>query len=105
MDVDVAGGVGEVEADDATLVMRKIGDRAQIKHLSTEILHTRQQYERDAMAMPFEGIGDRRFGQYGVAVAFEFDQRIGGIESVEANLRFDRVAIRRKRAFLDQDGR
>ena len=33
----------------------------------------------------------------------EFDQRIGRIEAMEADLRFDGVAVGRKRVFLDED--
>ncbi len=103
---EVAGRVREVEADDAALLVGRLGDFLEIERLARAVLHAGQHHERDARTVLGEraldrGIGDRAVG----LVAFELDQRGRGIEAVEAHLRFDRVAIGRERMLLDQDRR
>ena len=75
-------------------------DRAQIERLAGAVLHAGQQHERDARAVLVEhALRSPRRKSCRRLRRFELDQRRRRIEAVEADLRFDRVAIRRKRVF------
>ena len=100
----VADGVSEVETDATTCAARLLCDRAQIEALTVEKLNARQHHCRDLRAFAL----DQRqhvLGAHGffAGPGSDFQHRARRVESMQADLRCDGIAVRRERMLLDED--
>ena len=100
----IADRMGEIEADRGAVAPCAVRERPEIQALSREVLHARQQDQRETRPKPLDR-GDQVLGAQLILAGARphLEQMLGRIEAVIEQLRDDRVTIRRKGALLDQD--
>jgi hypothetical protein len=109
MQFNIAGGMRQVKAHYRPDAMSDTGDRLYVERLSGVIVNAAEQYERDRIGMPLDGFYHIVRTQCRFAFTrSELDQPVGRgrlsmHQFVKSDLRFDRILIGRKRAFLDHD--
>jgi len=100
----IADRMCQVEAGDRAGGVCKVCDLPQLERLAGAVLHAGPQHQRQARSVLGDRALDRLHRERAVLlVGFQFDQVGSRIEAVEANLRFERMAIGRERTGLHQD--
>ncbi len=101
---DIAGGMGEIEADGAPLFVTKPGDLGHVEDLAGVVLHARQHDEGDGLAFPLEDVANVFFAdQLFTVTGCEQEHRACRIVAMEFDLGFHGVVIGREGVVLDQD--
>ena len=98
----VADGVGQVEAHGRARSVRGPGDAPHVEQLPGVVVDAADHHQGDARSLRLQVGFDLGLVEQ-VPFISEGDHGLGGIESVEAGLALDGVAVRGERTGLDED--